>query len=418
MDAVFDAQYLNMKDAFSREDIHIEVAYTPAGEADYLYEAGHLLAVDSDETFGLLEQILPRLRRTDPEARPRSGDLVVLSLSEVEGGNLTVPQALDRIDAALRDDNPALAEDGVPLVTPVHIMHIAKICPADEPEVPSGYPAQPWPGPSPAGEGGHDVKIGVSDTGLLQPLDPAQYPWLAGVAGEPDPLGPVLPNGLQAIPEYAGHGTFVAGVARCMAPGADVYVNNHFALSGGEREDVIIRKLEELILNYEPDVVNLSAGTYTRRNWAPLSFFYFRQRHQDLTLVAAAGNDSTNRRFYPAALPWTVGVGALGTDQRNRAWFSNYGNWVDVYALGEGLVNAYATGEYTYQEPPKRPAKQDFAGMARWDGTSFSSPLVAGLIAAEMSRTGDPASAAKDTVLATAQDIPGVGPALFPPDGA
>jgi subtilisin family serine protease len=88
---------------------------------------------------------------------------------------------------------------------------------------------------------------------------------------------------------------------------------------------------------------------------------------------------------------------------------------VDVYALGEGLVNAYATGEYTYQEPPKRPAKQDFAGMARWDGTSFSAPLVAGLIAAEISRTGAPASVAKDAVLATAQDIPGVGPALFPP---
>jgi len=418
MDAVFDAQYLNMKDAFSREDVHIEVAYTPAGEVDYIYEAGHLLAVDDDETFARLEPILPRLRHTDPEARPRGAGLVVLSLSEVEDGNLTVPQALARIDGELRDENPAFAEGGVPLASPVHIMHISKICPAVEPEVPSGYPpAQPWPGPWPGGQGQYDVKIGVSDTGLLDPLDPVQYPWLAGVDGEPDhPLGPIQPNGLPAIPEYTGHGTFVAGVARCMAPGAGVYVNNHFALSGGEREDVIIHKLEELILNYEPDVVNLSAGTYTRRNWAPLSFFYFHQQHHDVTLVAAAGNDSTHRRFYPAAFPWTVGVGALGTDQQNRAWFSNYGDWVNVYAPGEGLVNAYATGEYTYHEPPKRPAKQDFTGMARWDGTSFSSPMVAGLIAAEISRTGDPAPVARDTVLAAAQEVSGVGPVLFPPD--
>jgi len=417
MDAVFDAQFLNMKDAFSREDIHIKVAYTPDGRDNYIYEVGCLLADDSDETFARLERILPGLRRTDPEDRPRSAGLVVLSLSEVDGGNLTVPQALNRIDEELGDYNPALGEDRVPLASPVYIMHISKICPAVEPEMPSGYPpAPPWPGPSPVGQGGHGVKIGVSDTGLLDPLDPAQYPWLAGVAGEPDPLGPVQPNGLPAIPEYTGHGTFIAGVARCMAPGADVYVNNHFRLSGGVREDEIIRKLEELILNFEPDVVNLSAGTYTRKNWTPLSFFYFHQRHPELTLVAAAGNDSTHRRFWPAAFPWTVGVGALATDQRNRAWFSNYGDWVDVYALGEGLVNAYATGEYTYQEPPKRPARQDFAGMARWDGTSFSAPLVAGLIGAEISRTGNPASVAKDAVLATAGEIPGVGPALFPPD--
>jgi hypothetical protein len=415
MDPVFAAQYLNMKDAFSREDIQIEVAYTPTGEVHHIYEAGHLLAVDSDETFAQLEPILPQLRHTDPQARPRSGNLVALSLSDVEDGNLTVAQALERIDGELGDNNPALAENGVPLASPVHIVHISKICPASEPEVPSGYPAQPWPGPAPAGEGGHHVKIGVSDTGLLQPLDAAQYPWLAGVAGDPDHLGPVQPNGQPAIPEYAGHGTFVAGVARCAAPGADVYVNNHFTASGGVREDVIIRKLEELILNYEPDVINLSAGTYTRGNWAPLSFFYFHQRHPELTLVAAAGNDSTNRRFWPAAFPWTVGVGALATDQRNRAWFSNYGDWVDVYALGEGLVNAYATGEYTYKEPPKRPARQDFAGMARWDGTSFSAPLVAGLIGAEISRTGAPAPVAKDAVLATAREIPGVGPAVFPP---
>ena len=87
--------------------------------------------MDDDETFALLERILPRLRRTDPETRPRSAGLVVLSLSEVEGGNLTVPQALDRIDEELGDDNPAFAEGGVPIASPVHILHISKICPAE-----------------------------------------------------------------------------------------------------------------------------------------------------------------------------------------------------------------------------------------------------------------------------------------------
>jgi subtilisin family serine protease len=89
---------------------------------------------------------------------------------------------------------------------------------------------------------------------------------------------------------------------------------------------------------------------------------------------------------------------------------------VDVYTLGEGLVNAFATGEYTYKEPPKRPATQVFHGRARWSGTSFAAPLVAGLIAAQISRTGASAAAATQALLTQAREqaIPGVGPVLFP----
>ena len=415
MDRVTSAQYLAMKDSFSREGINIDVAYTPAGDLEHIHATGRLLAVDRGDNIQRLQAALPGLRAADPGEQPEIGDLVLLSIDEADEGNLTVPEALDLIDERL-EDNPALT-GGEPLVGPVHIVHITKICPAGEPEVPSGYPARPWPAPGPAGQGRNAVRLGISDTGLLEDLDLARTPWLAGVTGESDPLGPVLAGGQRSIPQYAGHGTFVAGVARCMAPEATVYVNNHFSKSGGELEYVIIQKLEQLIQDYSPDVISLSAGTYTRKNWAPLAFSDFRRRHPEITLVAAAGNDSTSREFWPAAFPWVVSVGALGADQQHRAWFSNHGDWVDVYALGEGLVNAYATGVYTYQEPPKRPAKQTFQGMARWDGTSFSTPLVAGLIAAEMARSGISAEAATQTVLAKAreQEIRGVGPALFPP---
>lgn len=416
MDTVYSAQYLTMKDSFTREGINIEVAYTPAGDAHHVHASGRLLAVDRDDNIQRLQEALPGLRRADPDEQPQIGDLVVLSIDDVEGGHLTVPEALDLIDDQLGNDNPAL-DGGEPLVTPVHIVHITKLCPAGEPQVPSGYPAQPWPPPVSAAEARRDVKLGICDTGYLENLDHARYPWLANVDGEADPLGLTLPGDRQSIPQYAGHGTFVAGVASCMAPGASVYVNNHFTKSGGELEHVIIQKLEQLIQDQAPDVVTLSAGTYTRNGWASLGFSDFRRRHPDITLVAAAGNDGTNRRFYPAAFPWVVAVGALGADQRHRAWFSNHGDWVDVYALGEGLVNAYASGVYTYHEPPKRPAKQTFEGMARWDGTSFATPLVAGLIAAEMARSGTSAEAATQAVLAKAKDqeIRGVGPVLFPP---
>jgi hypothetical protein len=417
MDPVFDAQYLAMKDSFARQGIQIDIAYTPAGEVDYMYVVGRLLALDRDDNIQRLENLLTGVRRVGEPDQPGIGDLVVLSIEDVHGGFLTVPQALDLLDERLGEDNP-VHSGGLPLATPIHIVHITKICPAGEPEVPGCCP-HPCPRPADPVAGEDDVRLGVCDTGLLQDVDLALCPWLAGVTGETDSLGPVLPNGLPSIPQYAGHGTFIAGVARCMAPGATVYVSNHFTMSGGELEYVIIQKLEQLISDFSPNLISLSAGTYTRNNWASLSFSDFHTRHGDIVLVAAAGNDSTWRPFYPAAFDWTVSVGALGADEQHRAWFSNYGGWVDVYALGEGVVNAYATGVYTYQEPPKRPAQQTFRGMARWQGTSFSTPLVAGLIVAEMARTGADAETAAQAVLALArsQAISGVGPAVFPARG-
>lgn len=414
MDPVFDAQYRIIKDGFARQGIDIEIAYTPGGDPDYVHQAARLLTVDRGDNIERITRILPGIQPTD---EPAPGDLRLLATDTIESGPLTVPEALEALDGELGDDNPGLRGDGLPLATPNHILHIARLCPAVEPEVPSGDPSVPWPPPRPAGQPVRDVLLGVCDTGLLEDLDPGRYPWLADVDGDPDVLGQAGPDHRPRIPAYAGHGTFIAGVAKCLAPSARVFVADHFSVSGAERETEIIAKLEQLA-QLSPDIINLSAGTYTRADWTSLGFATFHERYPGVTLVTAAGNDATDRPFYPAAYDWTISVGALGADRRHRAWFSNYGDWVDVYALGEGLVNAYASGTYTYREPPKRPAKQEFEGMARWDGTSFAAPMVAGLIAVRMSRTGETSAVAAQAVLAAAaaQSLDGVGPALFPGD--
>ena len=417
MDAVFDAHYRIIQDEFALRGITLEIAYTPNGEPDYIYERGRLLVAAPDDNLGRLRE------RLDGAELIEGGDgLAVVSIDRLRNGYLSVPDALALLDPVFHGDL-AHGPGVTPLVSPNHLFHVERLCSAIEPEVPGGS-SQPWPLPREPAEGEQSVRIGLVDTGLIKPVDPA-LTWLsAGVDGEDDPLITVLPGGLRLIPPFAGHGTFVAGVARCMAPRSEIFVGNELNIAGATLESKIIGKIEQVVARFQPAIINVSSGTYTRNDWNPIAFEGFGQRHPDLTLVAAAGNDSTDRPLYPAAFPFplVISVGALGPDQAHLAWFSNYGRWVDMYALGEGIVNAFVVGQYRYHEPPKQPARQDFLRpLARWSGTSFAAPLVTGMIAARMGQTGESSRQAAEALVNEARQdaIDGIWPALpVPPADA
>src|SRR4051794_35479878 len=290
-----------------------------------------------------------------------------------------------------------------------HVLSVTPVacCPGTEPDPPAlcGGDAPPCP-PSRDDGGEHPVRIGVSDTGLLD--DAATHPWLQDVSGEKDPLGAAdTETGLPTIPPYAGHGTFIAGVARCIAPGTQVHVDDHLptVFAAADFDYAIVTKLVDL-LERGVDVINLSAGGTTVDGGPMMAFEVFNDEHlkrfPDVVVIAAAGNNANDVPFWPAAADWATGVGALAADGLHRAWFSNWGKSADVWARGEALVNAFASGLYTYDEPPRTGAQEVFSGMARWNGTSFATPVVVGLIAARMSRTGETAPQALDVVLAAA----------------
>lgn len=413
-------QVQTIKDEFqAQRNLTIVDVPAPDGGIEYMYAEGQLLVRDRyvQDVFQVFN---PGVKFSDRLVRQIVPGISLLTQDETipAGKRRAVPDVLDTIDQRL----------GQGIATPNHVFTVAPIgpCPATEPEE-VYYGIEPFPSVCLANSGA-GVLIYVADTGLLQDAD-VDHPWLNGVTralrpnGTPqdwDPAGVTL-NGVTTIPPYAGHGTFVAGLIRCMAPEADVIVSNIFKVAGSQLEGDLGAELDRA-LGLGVDVFNLSITATTRHELSPLGFggFLRRLRHyQGVVCVVAAGNNGSRKPCWPAALPGMVSVGALGADWRGRATFSNYGHWVKVYAPGRDLINAYATGPYTCQDFPYTNDVRNFWGMSRWSGTSFSTPIVTGLVAARMSRTGETGKEAAAALLAEgrAHAIPGVGPVLLPCGG-
>jgi len=391
----------------SNEGIDIKVARS-GDRVDYLHADGQILV--RDEYLGQVLEILelPTEQETRDAGRVRRviAGVVLLTL---EDNQPAVSDALDVIDQRL----------GRGIATPDHVLTVATgdppICPATEPQE-VYYDIEPYPSAS-HGNGGAGVLIYMDDTGLLKDAA-SNHPWLTGVHGDLDTLTTVDSSGAQPIPPYTGHGTFVAGVARCMAPAADIVVTDVFSTAGSELESNWISRLEAA-LSLGVDIFHLTIAAHSRHDFPLIAFREWLKHlheHGGAVCVVAAGNNGSRRPSWPAAFSDVIAVGALGGDWRGRANFSNFGSWVDVYAPGRDLINAFATGTYKCHVYPYANEERKFYGMAKWSGTSFSTPIVTGLIASRMSRTGETARQAAAALLAEAraQAIPGVGPVLLP----
>ncbi|MEV3937744.1 S8/S53 family peptidase [Glycomyces sp. NPDC049804] len=236
------------------------------------------------------------------------------------------------------------------------------------------------------------------------PAPPLDDPW-DGPVHEPTLIGEVA--------QHFGHGTFITGLLRQMSPDVQIYSLRVVHNDGLSYEHEIIGALHHVADQIEAsrggdtgalavDVVVLATG-YVDEAADDLPGGWMGGAVDRLTklgvpVVAAAGNQSSDRPFYPAAFAAherpensapILSVGALNPNLE-IAMFSNEGPWVSCYATGAGLVSTYPCEAEGSREPERRSKStmrnrfresydfDDFSsGYAVWSGTSFAAPVAA-----------------------------------------
>lgn len=224
------------------------------------------------------------------------------------------------------------------------------------------------------------------------------------------------PTDEKLLGPAAGHGTFIAGLIHCVAPGAQVRSYLVADTLGFCDEEVIAAGIRRAVDDFQQDsleeggdkalVINLSLGGYPfagRPGMPELRKFAVLQAALaevpgNVAVVAAAGNCGSADRFYPAAFSTAdvgfdvIGVAALD-DCHHQLWHhSNYGEWVLACASGVNLRSLFVKGnENPRYDPDKRSETwEEPVNFATWSGTSFAAPLVAAQIAILAAELGIP----------------------------
>ncbi|NIP43968.1 MAG: S8 family serine peptidase [candidate division Zixibacteria bacterium] len=179
-----------------------------------------------------------------------------------------------------------------------------------------------------------------------------------------------------------GHGTHCAGIAASVT-------NNLEGISG------IVPDCRIMPIKFYPLMLSSYAARsiiYAADNGADIismSFGYPWQveiledalnyaRSKGVILCAATGNNSMEYFNYPGAYPQVISVGASTSDDE-VAFFSTYGDFMDVVAPGYSILSLRGAGTDMYApDEPNVHVLEDYYYIA--SGTSMSSPHVAGVL--------------------------------------
>jgi hypothetical protein len=204
------------------------------------------------------------------------------------------------------------------------------------------------------------------------------------------------------LASHHGHGTFVAGLVRQVAPRAQVLSLRVLGADGLASEENVISALTWLAGDYlatgaRLDVVLMAfgrpapAGLEDAGRVEELRHAVAALAGRGVKVVASAGNDGTDRPTVPASFADDLGAPVVsvgsGGSANDPAWFSNRGTWVKQWRPGSDLLSimpmqaasseAWGCATSCFGAGFSDALPPDGDGAARWSGTSFSAAVYA-----------------------------------------
>lgn len=213
------------------------------------------------------------------------------------------------------------------------------------------------------------IHVAVLDTGI-----DSTHPDLDVVA-EADIVGDSWGDRAEGS-DPNGHGTHVAGTIGAkangsgvagVAPGVSLHAVRVLDESGSGYYSDIVAGMEYVLEHPEIRVVNLSLGGPMSEETEPLREAIERVEQAGVIVVIAAGNEGQQtENVAPAGYGVGVVVSAYDCSAGDQgfAWFSNFGDEVDIASPGVSINSTWPGGDYEIL-----------------DGTSMAAPHVAGAAA-------------------------------------
>ncbi len=173
------------------------------------------------------------------------------------------------------------------------------------------------------------------------------------------------------IDDSYGHGTAVAGIIsaianngngiRGIAPESKLIVAKINSGASPTFDDYSVAAGIYYLVDSGVRVINMSIQMNSSSEVIEDAIDYAKEK--GVVLIASSGNFGDTHESYPASNSYVLGVGSVNENFEISS-FSNYDDNIFIFAPGENVLSTYINNNYIYES-----------------GTSFSAPMVTGLIA-------------------------------------